>query len=240
SRDLLALAEPPAGGRALDVGAGTGVTAAAASETMGPEALVVGVDPSIGMLRTGAGRRPGPRAAAQAIDLPFRDATFDLVTATFVLAHFTRYQTALFDMVRVLRPEGRLALSTWADGRDELTATWEELIETVVPREVLRSAVDRAAPWHDRFKHRAAIEEALLDAGLHHVRTEPAQYRFRYTIDEYLDGLSTFAAGRFVSEMLGRDGWGSFRERAKRVFAERFSDPLNDFRDVILAVASKP
>ena len=240
ARDLVALAAPPAGGRSLDVGTGTGVAAAAASDAMGSGSLIVGIDDSIGMLRVGAAARPGLRVAAEAIDLPFRDATFDLVTAGFVLAHFTRYETALYDMVRVLRSGGRLAASTWADGRDELTGTWNELVDDVVPREVLRTAVDEAAPWHDRFTHRAAVEEALADAGLHHIRTEPAQYRFQYTVEEYLDGLSTFAAGRFVREMLGDDGWAAFRARAKRVFAERFADPLNDFRDTILAVATKP
>jgi hypothetical protein len=29
-------------------------------------------------------------------------------------------------------------------------------------------------------------------------------------------------------------------ERARAVFAERFADPLNDFREVVLAVGAKP
>jgi hypothetical protein len=43
-----------------------------------------------------------------------------------------------------------------------------------------------------------------------------------------------------VRSMLGDAGWTAFRERARVTFAERFSDPLNDFRDVNLAVATKP
>jgi len=35
-------------------------------------------------------------------------------------------------------------------------------------------------------------------------------------------------------------GIASDRFGARAVFADRFSDPLNDFRDVILAVATKP
>jgi SAM-dependent methyltransferase len=240
SPDLVALAAPPAGGRALDVGTGTGVTAVAVADAMGPASLVVGIDPSIEMLRAGAGARPGPRAAAQAIDLPFRDGTFDLVTATFVLQHFPKVETALFDILRVLRPDGRLALSTWADGRDELTTTWHGLIEEIVPHEILASTMDQVAPGRDRFRARAPIEEALLGAGLHHVRTEPAQYRFIYTIDEYVDSVASGAAGRFARDMLDDDEmWRSFLERARAVFAERFADPLNDFRDVILAVGTK-
>jgi hypothetical protein len=39
--------------------------------------------------------------------------------------------------------------------------------------------------------------------------------------------------------MLGEDGWTAFRTRVRAVFAERFADPLNDFRDVILAVGTR-
>jgi len=239
SRDVVALAMPPAGGRALDVGTGTGVTAAAVAEAMGPGSLVIGADPSVEMLRVGTLPRPGPRVAAQAIDLPFRERSFDFVVATFVLPHFVKYQTALFDMVRVLKPGGRLALSTWADGRDELTETWEKLVEDVVPREVLVSAWNEAIPWRDRFAHRAAVEDALREAGLQHVRTEPMQYRFQYSVDEFVQSLSIGAAGRFVKDMLGTEMWSSFIANARSTFAARFADPLNDFRDVILAVATK-
>ena len=40
--------------------------------------------------------------------------------------------------------------------------------------------------------------------------------------------------------MLGPAGWESFRSRAREVFEERFSDPVNDFREVWLAVGAKP
>jgi ubiquinone/menaquinone biosynthesis C-methylase UbiE len=241
SPDLLALAAPPAGGRALDVGTGTGVTATAATQAMGPGSFVVGLDASLGMLRAGASVRPGLRVAAEAIDLPFRDERFDLVTGTFVLHHFGKVETALFDLVRVLRHGGRLALSTWADGRDELTSTWQELIEEVVPHEILAPTMDQVAPGRDRFRTRGPVEEVLLGAGLHHVRTEPAHYRFTYTIDEYVESVAIGAAGRFARDMLGDDDlWRSFVDRAKATFAERFADPLNDFHDVILAVATKP
>src|SRR5581483_8334463 len=134
ARDLLAMCEPPSGGRVLDVGCGTGAAVALAQELVGPSGLAVGVDLSLGMLRVGARARPGARlAAASAIDLPFADGTFDVVSASFVLSHVTKYETALFDMLRVLRPGGRLAVSSWADGdRDELQTTWLELVEGVV------------------------------------------------------------------------------------------------------------
>jgi hypothetical protein len=40
--------------------------------------------------------------------------------------------------------------------------------------------------------------------------------------------------------MLGDAGWTSLMERARATFAERFPDPLTDFRDVVLAVGRLP
>ena len=240
ARDLLALAAPlPERARILDVGTGTGVTASEAAAS--GAGLVIGIDRSLRMLQVGRAHHDGFHpVAAEAIDIPFRDHSFDLVTATFVLNHFTRYETVLFDIIRVLRSGGRLALATWAAGVDDLQRTWRELIESVVQEELLDDITRQAIPWEDRFADRARLEEALLAAGLEHIRTEPSQYRLTMTLDGYLDGREASATGRFARSMLGDSGWADFRTRARAVYSERFSDPLNDFRDVILAVATKP
>lgn len=237
ARDLAALAAVNEGSQVLDVGTGTGV-AAEAARALG--ATTVGVDPSEPMLEVARDRRPGiPFFAAEAIDLPFPDARFDATLANFVLAHFTKVETALFDMIRVTKPGGVIAVTTWTDGRDAFTDTWRQLVATVVPDDMLEQTLARAIPNHDRFTRRAAVEEALIDAGLRHVRTEPARYEWRYGRDEFLDGLTVWATGRFVREMLGEDGWKPFLDRARAVFADRFPDPLHDTRDVLLAVGTK-
>ncbi len=241
SRDLVAMTEPPAGGVLLDVGTGTGVAAAAAAEVVGEAGTAVGVDVSIGMLRTARRVRPELRlVAASAIDLPFRDRTFDAVVANFVVSHFTKFETGLFDMIRVLKQGGRLAMSSWADKPDDLQKTWTELVESAVGQGLLADVRNRAVPWADRFADRSAIEETLIDAGLRHVRTERREYRFVYPLEEYVEGLGTWSTGRFVRSMLGEDGWKRFSERAHATFAERFADPVNDFREVWLAVGTRP
>ncbi len=235
-RALVAFVEVGDGERVLDVGTGTGVVAQATAET---GAHVVGIDPSVGMLHVGRRERPSiGLAAAEAIDLPFRDGTFDAVTGGFVLSHFRRYDTALFDMRRVLRPGGRIALTSWSDSKDDLQATWGELVGSVVPQEMLEPVWAAAAPWHAKFADREAVEEVLLAAGLRRVKTEKRKFRFQYTQENYLAGLEIWATGRFVKEMLG-DGWPAFQARVRATFAERFADPLNDFRDVILSSGMK-
>jgi len=241
ARDLVALARPPADGRILDVGAGTGASTFAAQEALGEGGLAVGVDPSLPMLTVGARTHPGLRlAAAEAIDLPFRDATFDAVTANFVLSHFTRYETALYDMLRVLKPGGRLAASAWADQEDEFAKAWRELVEGVTTHELLQDALGRAMPWEDRFRDPRQLEETLRQAGLHPVSVERREYRFQLSREDYVAGRETAASGRFLRDMLGEEGFHAFGRRARAAFAERFPDPLTDFRDVLLAVGTKP
>jgi ubiquinone/menaquinone biosynthesis C-methylase UbiE len=241
ANDLAAIVAPPTGATVLDVGTGTGVAAEVVSEAVGPTGVVVGLDVSLGMLGVARRVRPGIRTvAAEAIDLPFRDGTFEVVLGNFVLAHFTKVDTALFDILRVLRPGGRLGLTAWADGPDDLQNAWLDLVRSVVPQEMLEPALGHAAPGHDRFRKRAAIEEALIDAGLRHVRSETRRYRFVSALDDYVEGLAARALGRFVRDMLDDDEWTELLARAHVVFADRFADPVNDFREVNLAVGTKP
>jgi demethylmenaquinone methyltransferase / 2-methoxy-6-polyprenyl-1,4-benzoquinol methylase len=238
ARDLVGALGIQEGQRVLDVGTGT---AAAADEVARTGATVVGIDRSLGMLSVAHRERPSiPLVAGEAIDLPFRDRTFDVVLGNFVFAHFLKVETAMFDLTRVLRPGGRIGFTTWSDGKDAFQDTWVELIETVIPRDMLAPAYAAAAPGHERFKQPKAIEEALRKAGFRRVRTERKRYQWTYPRDDLVEGLGTWAVGRFARHMLGESGWASFVERARATFADRFPDPLNDFRDVILAVGALP
>jgi ubiquinone/menaquinone biosynthesis C-methylase UbiE len=237
AKDLVALAGVGAGQRVLDLGAGTGVVAAAASAA-GADA--VATDPSLPMLTVGRAARPSLwAAAATAIDLPFANGTFDAVLAGFVLAHFADPKTALFDAIRVTKPGGAIGVSSWSDGRDAFTDAWNEVLDGVMPREMLRSSLKTAIPNHDRFSRPDAVDAALRDAGLHTIRIEQAVYEWHYDRDEYVDGLSVWAAGRLARDLAGDAVWDMVMERAKKVFAERFPDPLHDRRTVLLATARR-
>jgi len=113
-RRLLALAEPGAGVRALDVCCGTGdVTFALANRG----ATVVGLDFSAAMLEV-AGRRQARLASlpagrvefrqGDALALPFADGAFDVVTISYGLRNLADFQAGLRELTRVLAPGGRL------------------------------------------------------------------------------------------------------------------------------------
>lgn len=106
ARDVVVMLGLPPGGLALDVGTGTFVAALPALKAVGAEGVVVGLDPSLEMLRLAQGKGMSQLVAGEVPGLPSPDGTFDGMLANFVLSHFTRYETALFDMVRVLWPAG--------------------------------------------------------------------------------------------------------------------------------------
>jgi len=112
---LVAYAQIQAGQRVLDVGCGTGVVALAAART---GARVSGLDLTPGLL---ARARENASIAGVAIDwhegdaeaLPFEDASFDVVVSQFGHIFAPRPEVAVSQMLRVLRPGGTLAFSTW-------------------------------------------------------------------------------------------------------------------------------
>jgi SAM-dependent methyltransferase len=122
----------------LDVGCGTGVLACAAVERVGAEGRVVGLDPNEQMLAVA--RRKSAAVAWQlgrAESLPFEDAAFDAVVSQFALMFFESKPAAIAEMLRVLRPRGRLVIAVWdalerAPGYLALTELLRELFGTNV------------------------------------------------------------------------------------------------------------
>jgi ubiquinone/menaquinone biosynthesis C-methylase UbiE len=104
---VAALPTPAAGARLLDVGAGAGAVALAARRR-GYE--VCAVDGSAAMVARLSESLPAVQVA-DATALPFDDATFEVVTAGFVLHLLNDPQTALREFKRVLAPGGMLAFT---------------------------------------------------------------------------------------------------------------------------------
>src|SRR5688500_401569 len=100
------------GERVLDVACGIGVLALAAAERAAPGGSVAGLDPSADML--GVARRKSDHIEwrqGKAEAIPFPDASFDAVVSQFGLMFFEDRAAALREMLRVLRPGGRLAVA---------------------------------------------------------------------------------------------------------------------------------
>jgi len=110
---LVALASPRPEMGALDVGTGAGHTALALAPHVRE---VTAVDLTEAMMDQGRqlARQRGVANVrfmhADAMELPFPDGSFDLVTCRRAAHHFADVRRAVGEMVRVLRPGGRLVL----------------------------------------------------------------------------------------------------------------------------------
>ena len=111
--ELLAFVKQRASSEALsllDIGCGTG-SQLVANRTAEPDARMVGVDRSAGMLRQACRKsRAVAWVQADAAALPFSAHSFDFISCQFAFHHFQAKAGMLRDAFRVLRPGGRFVL----------------------------------------------------------------------------------------------------------------------------------
>jgi SAM-dependent methyltransferase len=239
ARELVEKAGVPTRARLLDVGAGTGIAGYLAMERGGPETFVVALDPALGMLRMARVHGLTRGVAGTTPGLPFRDATFDRVLGNFVLSHVKEYEPALRDMVRVLRPGGKLGVTTWGTLENECRQRWQAVADSFAGRDRLQAALREALPWEEWFQEAAHLQQALEAAGLVGVEVYELQYRMPITIAEFLASREASLQGRFMREILSDDQWQEFKQIVSREFA-RFQDPLEHERDVHIGVGCSP
>lgn len=159
---------PRPGMRILDLGAGTGTSSEPLADA---GADVVPADFSEGMLAEGRRRRPDmPFTHADAMDLPFEDASFDVTTISFALRNVADPTLALREMARVTRPGGRLVLCefsspTFAPFRTVYDTYLMKALPAIASRvssnpESYHYLAESIADWPDRDGVRRMVEAA--------------------------------------------------------------------------------
>jgi 2-polyprenyl-3-methyl-5-hydroxy-6-metoxy-1,4-benzoquinol methylase len=100
---------PMQGARLLDAGSGGGHFSQAA-RMRGAE--VTSLDMGVSLLAGVARRCESTRCVGSVLELPFRDGSFDILLSTEVVEHTPDPPGALAEMARVVRPGGRLVVTT--------------------------------------------------------------------------------------------------------------------------------
>ncbi len=156
-----AVAQVPAltGTTVLDAGCGTGAAARAA--LVRGAARVVGADVNRFMLAVG---RESLTAAefwdADVRALPFPDGSFDVVACTHTLQFVPEPERAVREFARVLRPGGRLVLTTWvALPRLPYFAALADAVSRVLGRQIATALTSASAlPSGDALRRMLAAE----------------------------------------------------------------------------------
>ena len=178
-------APPPRSGAVLDVCTGTGDLALAYARAGGPSVRVVGSDFCRPMLDRGVekSRRTGlpvEWVEADAMELPFAAAAFDVVTVAFGLRNIADTSRGLAEMARVCRPGGRLAILEFSLPKNAVVRggyLW--YFRNVLPRlgnAVARNSSDAYTYLNqsvEQFPSGAALAELVQRAGFERVDVVP-------------------------------------------------------------------
>ncbi|MFT3661188.1 MAG: demethylmenaquinone methyltransferase [Gordonia sp. (in: high G+C Gram-positive bacteria)] len=155
----------------LDLAAGTAVSTL---ELASSGASVIAADFSLGMLRAGVSRLV-PKVAADALNLPFADDSFDAATISFGLRNLNDVDRGLAELRRVLKPGGRLAICEFSTPTvAPFRTVYMEYLMKALPAVATRVASNPVAyvylaesirAWPDQ----AGLAEQIGRAGFEHV-----------------------------------------------------------------------
>jgi ubiquinone/menaquinone biosynthesis C-methylase UbiE len=214
--DLLDIA---AGEHVLDVGCGSGAVTREIARRVGSRGRAIGLDPSAELLGVARGLAQaaglGDRVEFREGDVlrvPFPDGSFDVVLCVTVLSHVPKGGTAIPELVRVLRPGGRLGVF---DQDTDMTAFTHP--DRALTRRIVAAASDATAVdgWLVRqlpaLFQRAGLEDVRvrgffpLETGLHSFYANMA--------DRCVEVAAKAGA---ITELEGREWLDVFREQGDR------------------------
>jgi SAM-dependent methyltransferase len=190
----------------LDVGCGSGASAIPAAIDVGPQGRVTGIDLAERLLAIARSKSLAQnllnvdfqRADMTALGYP--DASFDTVVSVFSLFFVTDMVAGVRELWRVLRPGGKLAITTWGPRMFEpgSQAFW------LAVKASRPDLVATASPW-ERITNPDALRQLLFASGIEGAEVTPEEGEqplrsiedwwtvvlgsgYRWTIEQMSDG----------------------------------------------------
>lgn len=151
--------------RVLEIAAGTGVVTRAMAATLPENVSIVATDlnqPMLDQAVTVGTKRAVEWRQADAMQLPFDDATFDAVVCQFGAMFFPDKIKAFSEARRVLKPEGIFIFSVWDRIEiNEFADTVTTALESIFPNDPPRFLARTPHGYHDQHQ----IARDLAQAG---------------------------------------------------------------------------
>lgn len=164
ARDLAAQIAQVRPWRLLETAAGTGVLTRALAAQLPAESSITATDLNDPMLAQAKAALPDPRIAwrqADALALPFDDASFDVVACQFGVMFFPDRVKGYAEARRVLAPGGRLFFNVWDRLEDnEFADVVTQALAEVFPDDPPRFMARTPHGYHDQGLIRSDLERA--------------------------------------------------------------------------------
>lgn len=164
-------------GHLLEIAAGTGVVTRILARSLPQTVSIIATDLNQPMLDFAAAQANAARITwrqADALHLPFPDASFDIVICQFGVMFFPDKIAAYREVQRVLKPGGRFIFTTWDRiEENEITLAATNALAELFPRNPPRFMTRTPHGYHDCER----IQEELRAAGFSRIETETVQLR---------------------------------------------------------------
>src|SRR5882672_9215450 len=151
--------------RVLEIAAGTGVVTRALASALPESISIVATDLNQAMLDQASAvgtKRAVEWRQADAMQLPFEDATFDAVVCQFGVMFFPEKSKAFSEARRVLKPGGVFLFNVWDRiEENEFADTVTSALQTLFPQDPPRFMVRTPHGYHDH----AVIRRDLAGGG---------------------------------------------------------------------------
>ena len=174
-KTVIKLAQLKPSASLLDLGAGTGDLAREAFK-QNPQSCVIAADFTLEMMRVGRKLNDPPYSAADALNLPFNDSTFDAVISGFLMRNVTDVNRALKEQVRVLKSGGRIVILDTTHPKKNILSPfiWIHMHMVIPSLGKLISGVSDAYNYlpdsTEGFLHAEELAERMTSAGFKNVQ----------------------------------------------------------------------
>lgn len=223
ARALVEFAAPQMGEWIVDVGCGTGAAARYAAEAVGRIGKVAGVDVNAGMIDV-ARLLPMVEGApiewhvAQAADLPLDDQSVDVALCAQTLQFLPEKQPSLIEMQRIVKKDGRVAVSLWTPIEDN--PYFYTLVESMARHVGPETAVGLKAAF--ALTDAAEIYSLLKGEGFQKVEMQETQ------LDLPMPELADFVPRHIQATPMAR-GFNQASELIRQTVIQEVAGKLNQY-----------